>query len=231
MYTGKIVLKGILCNELYQHFLVLNVAIGILVSPRLTEQHAQYVHKLLKYYVIKSRELYGDEFLVYNIHSLLHLTRDAELQGGLDQCSAFPFENYLQRLKKMVRSGNNPLVQIVKRHREIQRGNRAPCMIPDSVQFKRPNNAYILNDVSCCEISADSLKVDDEGKKLYVCRVYDNALPLFMLPCNSCLIGALTILHQNSYIKLLPLRLLTKKAMLIECNPRKSIFLAILHAF
>ena len=126
-------MKGILCNELYQHFFKLNVAIGILVLPRLTEQHAQYVHKILKYYAIKSRELYWHEFLVYTIYSLLHLTRDTELHGGLDQCLAFPFENYLKRLKKMVRSGNNPLVQILKRHREIWRGNRAPCMILDSV--------------------------------------------------------------------------------------------------
>ncbi len=106
LYTGKIVLIGILAQELYDHFVVLSVTICILISPKLAQQNSQYACELLKYFVNKSRELYGREFLVYNVHSLLYLVKDAEEFGSLDPCSAFPFENYLQKLLKMVRQPN-----------------------------------------------------------------------------------------------------------------------------
>lgn len=46
LYTGKIVLKGVL--------------------------HSSYAHDLLRYFAEKGAILYG-QFLVYNVHSLLHL--------------------------------------------------------------------------------------------------------------------------------------------------------------
>ena len=83
LYTGKISLKGILRPELYDHFLVLSVAICILVSANLTQKLCDYANRLLQYFVDRSRHLYGDHFLVYNIHSLLHLSTDAYNFRGL----------------------------------------------------------------------------------------------------------------------------------------------------
>ncbi len=129
-------MNGILPQELYDHFVVLSVAICILISPKLTQQHSQYACELLKYDFNKSRELYSREFLVYNVHSLLHLAKDAEEFGSLDQCSTFPFENYLQKLLKMVRSAKNPVAQIVKRHRESQHTGDIHQIALDSVTEK-----------------------------------------------------------------------------------------------
>ena len=51
LYTGKIVLKGIIPDDQYQHFLVLNVAINLLLGERKRETCYKYVHDLLKYCV------------------------------------------------------------------------------------------------------------------------------------------------------------------------------------
>ena len=51
LYTGELVLKGTLRNDLYSHFMTLSVALYILVSPRLVQAHKDYVHQLLVYFV------------------------------------------------------------------------------------------------------------------------------------------------------------------------------------
>lgn len=48
---------------------------------------------------------------------MINLVDDA--QEYKDECRAFPFENYLSKLKGLVHTGNNPLVQIVKRLGEM----------------------------------------------------------------------------------------------------------------
>jgi hypothetical protein len=60
-------------------------------------------------------KLYGAGNMVYNIHCLIHLTQDARRYGSLDNVSAFPFENYLGKLKKLVRKPSQPVQQIVRR--------------------------------------------------------------------------------------------------------------------
>ena len=55
LYTGKLVRKGILSENMYTHFLVLRVAVCILVSPKLVQLYSQYANNLLQYFVDKSR--------------------------------------------------------------------------------------------------------------------------------------------------------------------------------
>ncbi len=104
LYTGKFVLKDILRPELYDHFMTLSVALDILVSKDLVWHHLDYADNLLWYFVQQGRVLYGPEVLAYNIHTMLHLSLDAQEFGCLDSCAAFPFESYLHQVKKLVRS-------------------------------------------------------------------------------------------------------------------------------
>jgi len=59
-------------------------------------------------------KLYGADTVV-NVHCLTHLTTDAKKYGILDSFSAFPFEFFLFQLKRLLRTSNQPLQQIVKR--------------------------------------------------------------------------------------------------------------------
>ena len=60
---------------------------------------------LLSYFVKKSKDFYSEKFIVYNVHSLLHIADDREhFKTSLNKISAFPFENYLHSIKKLVKN-------------------------------------------------------------------------------------------------------------------------------
>ena len=229
LYTGKVVLDGILRRDLYDHFLSLNVAISILVSPRLAKEHTSFAHQLLEYFVKQGSVLYGDEFVVYNVHTLIHLAGEVVEHGSLDSCSAFAFENYMQKLKRFVRSGTNPIVQIAKRLSELPCGKFPSTDEAKRIDVKIPNNCFILSDASCCEVVECSSEIDEDGGKIYLCRIYSNTIPLFESPCDSRIIGVHHANQRNTTMKLLPFQLLETQAINIEYGPAKIIFMAMLH--
>lgn len=99
LYTGTVVLFGMPRPDLYNHVLCLSVASCILVSPTLARLYSNYGKGLLAHFVRQASILYGNESLVYNVHSLLDLADEVHEYGTLDKYSAFPFENYMQHLK------------------------------------------------------------------------------------------------------------------------------------
>ena len=226
LYTGKIALKGILRPDLYEHFLVLSVASCILVCPSLAQSLKDYARQLMKYFVEQSKHLYGGEFMVYNVHSMVHLADEVDLFGCLDACSSFPFENYMQKLKKMVRSGKNPIAQIAKRLSEcpgtIQQVHEA------AISSKSPNNAFLLNDSTCVEV-VERARNSDDGEELFLCRIYEKTEPFLTSPCDSRLIGVHKVTDRWTSMKILSLRKLTKPAMLVDLGSGKKLFMVILH--
>ena len=143
VYTGQIALKGVLPNNLYKNFMCLCVAITILLNRDLVLLYSNYAHRLLCYFVRSCHRLYGAEFCVYNVHSLLHLRTEADAFGSLDKCAAWPFENFMQQLKRKVRGGNNPAAQLVKRIYESMETNAIPVQAKvKQIMHKRPNNVY-----------------------------------------------------------------------------------------
>ena len=124
LYTGPVVLKGVVSGDLYNHFLTLTVAMSILLNSddQKRNEYLPYASELLVYFVKKCREIYGNTFAVYNVHSLVHLPADVQnFQCSLNDVSAFPFENYLQTLKRLVKQSRNPIVQVTKRLTELER--------------------------------------------------------------------------------------------------------------
>ena len=120
--------------------------------------------------------------MIYNVHTLTHIVDDVRLFGPLDNISAFPFENYLGHLKKLVRKPQYIITQVLKRlterdlhisakrqkiksgfHREHFAGpltavasQQAKCLS----QFKAlylPNFCIKLNDKDSCVIIGDSV--------------------------------------------------------------------------
>ena len=115
LYTGPIILKDILNTAIYHNFLLLSVGISILSHPRLKEDYLEYANAILISFVQHFGELYGKKFISYNVHNVVHLAEDVRKHGLLDDFSAFKFENFLQKLKKLVRKPQHPVSQIVRR--------------------------------------------------------------------------------------------------------------------
>jgi len=101
LYTGPVVPQSVISKECYDHFICLHVSISVLLSPAY-EHLLNFINKLLSYYVQKFGEIYEEKFLSHNVHGLLHLCDDYSKFGPLDNCSCFPYENFMQTLKKMV---------------------------------------------------------------------------------------------------------------------------------
>ena len=226
LYTGKIALKGILKSDLYEHFVVLSVASSIFVCPSLAQSFKGYAKELMKYFVEQSKFLYGDEFMVYNVHSMIHLADEVETFGCLDACSSFPFENYMQKLKKMVRSGRNPIAQVAKRMSECS--GTLKQIDETAVSLKVPDNAFLLNNSSCIEV-VERAGNSDWGEELFFCRVYEKTEPYFTSPCDSRLIGVHKASSRWTTMKVLSLSNLTKRAMMVDLGSGKKLFMVILH--
>ena len=90
-----------------------------LASPQCYSTLNDFAVTLLTSFVDHIGQLYGCEFLFYNIHGLTHVSDDVKIHGHLDCRSGFPFENYLRKLKKMVRRPHSPFAQVVCRLSEL----------------------------------------------------------------------------------------------------------------
>ncbi|XP_026830024.1 uncharacterized protein LOC113563100 [Ooceraea biroi] len=122
LYFAPVVLKNYLPRLVYQHFLLLHVAITIFIREDLHKCMHSEAAETLRDFVKKgtSPELYGETFPVYNVHGLIHIVDDVKRFGVLDNVSAFIFKNELHRIKHLIRGRSKPLQQLVNRMTEIE---------------------------------------------------------------------------------------------------------------
>lgn len=116
LYVGPIVLFKKLGLAIYENFMLLHAGITILVSKKhLQKLGLKLADKILMTFVNHRSSIYETSFLAYNVHYLSHITDDVANYGVLDNFSCFPFENFLYRLKRLVKSTTNPLTEIYNR--------------------------------------------------------------------------------------------------------------------
>lgn len=120
LYIGPLVLKNILEAKYYEHFMLFHCAIRILCNGYLITKYLNVAESCLKNFVLYFPKLYGRESLIYNVHNLLHIIDDIRyFKDTLNDISCFPFESYLGRLKKLIRTPNKPFQQVIKKLSEL----------------------------------------------------------------------------------------------------------------
>ena len=139
LYTGPVVLRDALLPEYdsyYFNFLTLHVAMTILLSPKFCTTYKEYADELLHHFVDSCKDLYGEKYITHNFHGVLHISNDVLIFGALDNCSTFRFENFLQFIKKLIRNGQKPLQQIIKRLSELIENDQ---FYRNSVDLQQPS--------------------------------------------------------------------------------------------
>lgn len=103
-------------KKMYQHFLLLVIACRVLNDTKLCIIHANYARELLRKFFQLFPSFYGLDSQIMNNHNLIHLADDVEhSKTNLSSISAFPFENYLGKIKRLIKGRNNSLSQLVRR--------------------------------------------------------------------------------------------------------------------
>ncbi|XP_046404877.1 uncharacterized protein LOC124170221 isoform X1 [Ischnura elegans] len=120
LYTGPVVLcSRDISPDILTNFMSLHVALSILLQNS-SENLLNYAQSLLEHFVSTYGVLYGEDQMSHNVHNLLHIRDDYVRYGPLDNCSAFSFESFMQKVLRMVRSPWRPLEQIARRYSETR---------------------------------------------------------------------------------------------------------------
>ena len=186
LYTGPLVLKSVIAEKCYIHFMSLSVAMRILLDTNdsIRNNLLAYAGELLEYFVKMAPNLYGNHFTTYNVHSLIHLKQDAQhFNTSLDNISTFPFENYLQTLKMYVKNAKNPVSQVVKRRCEIEIANnsRLKKQIYTSITPGGKDSWFILKSKNVIQIVSKIKHGEYKCNFFHHCHLE----PLFQQPCLS----------------------------------------------
>lgn len=174
LYTGILVLKRNVTHDRYINFLTFHVALTILSCSKYFHL-IDYASELLKYFVESFKKLYGAQNMSHNVHNLLHLVDDVKNHGPIDQFSAFPFENFLQSVLKLVRKSEKPLQQIVKRYSERSSVNQKIIYAKNYPIFsKKHNNGPLLSRITFVDqyqtasFSGYTLKIESPNNCCYM---------------------------------------------------------------
>ena len=240
LYTGCIVLKGVLKKEYYRNFLLLCVAIRLLLVP--TEQNVNSAEQLLEQFVEQFGRLYGPHNLVYNVHCLTHLAANVREHGSLEDFSAFPYENFLHSVKQLIRGSKHVMQQAISRIAEIE-----ALSIPHGRKFEYPHLARLHDNgpvpdgysnykqfsvltlenftVStnkrnhCIQIGQHIVVVKNflelDGEILVVYQIFSRIGNLFKLPIKSSKVGIYKASGLESRLRVRPVASIDQKCTLL----------------
>lgn len=112
LYYSNPSLIQILPITYYNNFQKLRKAIRILLSSNLVNEDLVKCESIMQKFVKQYQDLYGEKYMVYNVHLLLHLVESVRNFGPLWGFSLFPYENLNGFLKGFVKGPKEPLIQM-----------------------------------------------------------------------------------------------------------------------
>ncbi|XP_058128451.1 uncharacterized protein LOC131270714 [Anopheles coustani] len=139
-YGSVVILNEKISPVAYEHFMLLYCAVTLL-SSSVYQCYWDEANEMLKKFVSDYKVVYGDGYVSSNIHNLLHVADEVQRLGPLHSLNAYPFENELQHMKKLLRNGRSNLEQFINRLSELDSFNiPKQLMSPANVFLKENQN-------------------------------------------------------------------------------------------
>ena len=229
LYAGIVVMKGKVSHHEYKLLLALSVVMRILLSETMVKDNStvSYCKNLLEWFTTESIVFYGPMFSSYNVHSIIHLADDViNHKVSLNKISAFPFENYLGKIKRKIHSGTYTLAQVVKR---LDEHSKVIHLLPTkrSVIFNTNfrNRVYYISKIGF-------VVVEKVVENKYFCKLFKflKLTNFFESPLPSSVIHIyhLTTLSNCKEIELEQNTLL-HKAIMMPCDKGRYVLIPLLH--
>ena len=201
LYTGPVFLKDLLETFEYKHFLYLMVGISVLLDEDATFrlEHLSFAQENILNFVRYAEPIYGKNFMSYNTHCLIHIADDvAHFNCSLNDISAFPFEDHLMKLKKYVRKGDKPIVQMIKKIKALENANLDQTGIKNKKMIIHP-------EIDCYFLLEDHIAIVDrveEHQNNVWCNLYEKTDldSLFLSPCNSKVLDIYFLQRNTNYV-------------------------------
>lgn len=213
LYTGPVVLKNMVTDLVYDNFMTLHVAISLLCTRNLDQHNITYADKLLNHFICAFKVIYGVHNVTHNVHGLLHLAKDCEFFGALDNFSAFQYENYMQQILKLLRKNDKPLQQVIKRIEELQNHivyNKQNSAINKSIKYFMPHEDGPLP-LGCTSPQYKKFKINNlftivvKNRRNWCCLLKNGEIVIVhnIVKCKNiiCIVGYQFIVKCNFYTK------------------------------
>ena len=109
----------------------------ILANKETCYRYNDYAKELLIYFIGKFKRIYGEKYLTYNLHGLIHLPSDVMKFGPLDDFSAFPDENNTMSIKKTIRKSECPLQQLARHlsEKKLSKDVTVSNLLPHNIEI------------------------------------------------------------------------------------------------
>ena len=103
-------------EDKYANFMLISIAANILLIENKTKKLLNDARKFLAVFISNGFIIYGPTFSISNVHMMEHVAYDSERFGSLNYCSAFDFENYNGKIKRILAKYSRlPVTQLVNR--------------------------------------------------------------------------------------------------------------------
>ena len=224
LYTGYIFLKGIVSHDMYELYLKLTVAMNILHTDNDVRRNAllNFARELLLEFVRDSWQLLGAGFIVYNVHCMSHIPDDVEkFQKSVNDLNAFPYENHLQVIKKMVKGPCNPLAQVCARlaERSKQQYYEHGKIIHPYISTRMKDSMFYLDNTREFAMVQRRRRRDNRYDVLVFSA--DQTEDFFQIPCPSRLVNVFLVRNldnQRATPRIVSKDDLHHKVVLLPCD-------------